>query len=37
MGLDYQLANPSCSPASGIMYVRSQGLGDRVRPAPSFR
>ena len=29
-----QLANSTCSPASGIMYVRSQGPGDRVRPRP---
>jgi hypothetical protein len=32
-----QLANSTCSPASGIMYVRSQGPGDRVRPRPSLR
>ena len=29
-----QLANSTCFPASGIMYVRSQGPGDRVRPDP---
>ena len=34
MGLDCQLANPSCSPASGIMCVRRHSPGDRVRPRP---
>ena len=29
-----QLANATCSSASGMMYVRSQGPGDRARPGP---
>ncbi len=29
-----QLANSTCSSASGMMYVRSQGPGGRVRPGP---